>query len=220
MAVASNFSTTLRELADAFEVQTGHEVELSVGSTGKLYALIWNGAPFDLFFAADSERPQLLEEAGKAVPGSRFTYALGRMVLWSADATLVDAAGAVLTGDDFQHLALAQPHLAPYGAAAKELLAMCGLWDSLQSRIVWGESVAQVANFVYSRNAELGFISLAQSKTLGIGSVWVVPDDRYEPIQQDAVVLRDRRAVKDFVLYLRSEAVAEHLMKAGYGVVD
>jgi molybdate transport system substrate-binding protein len=158
IAVASNFHRTMVDLIERYEARDGHRAVVIPGSSGKHYAQILNGAPFDVFFSADARRPELLEEQGRAVPGSRYTYALGRLVLWSVRSDLVDSGGTVLGHGSFRHLAIANERLAPYGAAAKDLLMARGLWERLASRIVRGENVAQAFQFVASGNAELGLI--------------------------------------------------------------
>ena len=153
---------TAKALETAFEKQSGHDVVLAPGSTGKHFAQIQNGAPFDVFLAADAERPKLLEEGGKAVSGSRFTYAVGSVVLWSPKNGLVDPEAEVLREGKFKRLAIANPRLSPYGKAAQQILENLGLWDSIKSRIVQGENIAQTFQFISTGNAELGFISLSQ----------------------------------------------------------
>jgi molybdate transport system substrate-binding protein len=222
VAVASNFAGAMQTLAAAFEAQTGNRVVLSFGSTGKHYAQIINGAPFDAFFAADEQRPARLEAARRAVAGTRFTYALGRLVLWSPRAGYVDAQGRVLRGD-FRHLAIANPRLAPYGRAAEEVLRALGLWEEVADRLVRGENVAQAFQFVASGNAELGFVARAQlvqppgSKN---GSRWLVPPTLYSPITQQAVLLKDHGAARELLAYVRggqARAVIEHY---GYAVPE
>jgi molybdate transport system substrate-binding protein len=219
VAVATNFASTARALADSFSADTGHRVVVSDGSTGKLYAQIVNGAPFEVFLAADVERPRRLEAEGHAVAGSRFTYALGRLVLWSPDAARVTGED-VLAREDFRHLAIANPELAPYGAAARALLERTGLWDRLQRRIVRGEDIGQTFQFVATGNAELGFVALSQTQGRN-GSQWIVPPDRYEPIEQQAVWIersRDDEAARAFLTFLRSEIARKRIEHAGYGV--
>lgn len=192
VAVAANFSTPMKLLATRFELETGHKALLSVGATAKLYAQIKSGAPFDVFLAADDETPARLEKEGDAVAGSRFTYATGKLVLWSAQAGTVDAQGEVLKSGSFKHLALAAPKLAPYGAAAIQTLTQLGLMDRLQARLVQGESIGQTYSFVASGNAELGFVALSQVYENGRiikGSGWIVPARLHSPLRQDAVML-------------------------------
>ena len=188
MAVAANAAEAVEALAAEFEQQSGHRVTISVGSTGKLYAQILHGAPFDVFLAADQERPRLLMEQGLAVQGSRLTYAVGRLVLWSSDRT-VEASAETLRGGSFRRLALANPDLAPYGSAARDTLRELGLWDELRPKIVLGENVGHAFAMTASGNAELGFVAL--SSVLGRrGRHWEVPPDLYTPIRQDAVLLK------------------------------
>jgi molybdate transport system substrate-binding protein len=219
VAVASNFSETLQVIAARFEQASGHRVILLTGSTGKHYAQIRNGAPFDLFFAADAARPQRLEAEGAAVSGSRFTYAEGRLLLWSPDPDLVDAEAAVLRSGSFRHLAIANPKLAPYGKAAREVLTAMGLWDALQDRMVRGENIGQTFQFVASGNAELGFVAASQVLRPGQGvpgSLWEVPRALYSPIEQQAVLLRDSPAGRALLAFLRSGEIRELIRRSGY----
>jgi len=187
------------------------------GSTGKLYAQIVNGAPFDVFLAADVERPARLEADGRAVPGCRFTYALGRLALWSRDATRVDDAGEVLRSAEFNRLAIANPRLAPYGRAAREALLALGLWEALQPRLVLGENIAQTHVFVYTGNADLGFVAWSQILAGGAGgSHWLVPAALHEPVEQQAVALRDNGPVRAFVDFLRSPDARQIIREFGY----
>ncbi|RUM93867.1 MAG: molybdate ABC transporter substrate-binding protein, partial [Thiothrix sp.] len=165
IAVASNFSDTIKQIPKYFKADTGHKVTLVFGSTGKHYAQIKNGAPFEAFFAADMKRPQLLDSEGLALPGSRFTYAIGKLALWSPTTGFVDKEGKALNEDNFHYLALANPKLAPYGKAAQQVLQQRGLWDSLSGRMVRGENIGQASQFVKSGNAELGFVAYSQIKS-------------------------------------------------------
>lgn len=192
VAVAANFATPLKALAADFEKTTGHTMVLSAGATGKLYAQIKSGAPFDVFLAADDETPARLEKEGDAVTGSRFTYATGKLLLWSAQRDLVDGQGRILATGDFKHLAMAAPKLAPYGSAAVQTLTRLGLLAALTPRFVQGESIGQTYSFVASGNAELGFIALSQvyqNGKLSQGSGWIVPAHLHNPLRQDAVLL-------------------------------
>lgn len=219
VAVASNFRHAMEALADRFENDTGQTLTLAFGSSGKHYAQIRNGAPFDAFFAADSERPRRLEQAGTAVPGTRFTYARGRLVLWSARPGYVDAGGDVLRTGTFRHLAIANPDLAPYGAAAREALTALGLWDSLQDRLVRGENIGQTYQFVSSGNAELGFIAQSQLAWPGhpaTGSWMIVPQRLYRAIEQQALLLRDSEAGRALLDYMRTPAAAALIRDYGY----
>ena len=192
VAVAANFTAPARALAEVFARTTGHEAKLSFGATGAFYTQIKNGAPFDVLLAADNERPARLEKEGDTVPGSRFTYATGQLVLWSAKPGLVDDEGAVLKHGQFGKIAIANPKNAPYGAAAVEAMEKLGLAATLQPKLVTGESIGQTFNFIATGNAELGFVALAQvleGGKLKSGSMWVVPAQYHAPIIQDAVIL-------------------------------
>ena len=192
VAVAANFTAPARALAEVFARTTGHEAKLSFGATGAFYTQIKNGAPFDVLLAADNERPARLEKEGDTVPGSRFTYATGQLVLWSAKPGLVDDEGAVLKHGQFGKIAIANPKNAPYGAAAVEAMEKLGLAATLQPKLVTGESIGQTFNFIATGNAELGFVALAQvleGDKLKSGSMWVVPAQYHAPIIQDAVIL-------------------------------
>ena len=192
VAVAANFTAPARALAEVFARTTGHEAKLSFGATGAFYTQIKNGAPFDVLLAADDERPARLEKEGDTVPGSRFTYATGQLVLWSAKPGLVDDEGAVLKHGQFGKIAIANPKNAPYGAAAVEAMEKLGLAATLQPKLVTGESIGQTYNFIATGNAELGFVALAQvleGGKLKSGSMWVVPAQYHAPIIQDAVIL-------------------------------
>jgi molybdate transport system substrate-binding protein len=217
VAVATNFAATARALGEAYRAETGHAVVVSDGSTGKLYAQIVSGAPFEAFLAADAERPRRLEAEGHAVPGSRFAYAIGRLVLWSPDPARVTGADAL--AGDFRHLAIANPELAPYGAAAREVLVKLGHWERLQPRLVRGEDVGQAFQFVATGNAELGFIALSQLAP-GAGSRWIVPAEAYTPVEQHAVLLapgRDDPAAAAFLAFLRGARARALIERAGYG---
>ena len=222
IAVAANFTAPAKVLAAVFEKTTGHTAKLSFGPTGGFYTQIKNGAPFDILLAADDERPARLEKEGDTVPGSRFTYAIGKLVLWSAKPGLVDAQGAVLKNGQFNKLAIASPKLAPYGAAAVETMNKLGLYSALQPRLVEGSSIGQAYQFVASGNADLGFVALAQIQEAGVikgGSAWVVPTDLHTPIVQDAVILKraaGNPAAKAWMQLLRSPKVKEQLVR-GYG---
>jgi molybdate transport system substrate-binding protein len=222
IAVASNFAGAIEQLAERFQTKTGHKVTLAFGSTGKHYAQIKNGAPFDAFFAADVERPELLEREGVALPGTRFTYAVGKLVLWSPQQAYVDTAGKVLGQGDFRHLALASPKLAPYGKAAQQVLLALGLWDSLQGRTVRGENIGQTFQFVKSGNAELGFVAYSQIKNPDgamEGSFWEVPQSLYEPIKQQGVLLKEGEVARAFMTFVKSEESLEIIRSFGYGTL-
>lgn len=219
VAVASNFKTTLEVLAGEFEAQSEHRLILASGSTGKHYAQIINGAPFDLFFAADARRPRLLEQQGHSVAGSRFTYAIGKLVLWSPQTGYVDDKGLVLESGTFRRLAMANPRLAPYGLAARQVLQQRGLYDRLQSRLVRGENIAQTFQFVATGNAQLGFVALSQLRGSGMaqqGSLWIIPGSLHDPIEQQAVVLNDTPAARALIDYIKSDSAVRIIRHFGY----
>lgn len=222
VAVAASFVGPMREVAAAFARDTGHSAVLAAGATGKLYAQIVHGAPFHVLLAADRETPARLEKEGLAVAGSRFTYATGRLVLWSRNRTLVDGAGDVLRTARFERLAVADPKLAPYGAAARDTLHTMGLLSALQPRVVQGESMGQVYQFVASGNAALGFVALSQvwaDGKLTEGSAWIVPAHLHAALRQDAVLLRAGQgnpAATALVTYLQSAPVQALLQGYGY----
>lgn len=225
VAVASNFDRTVRSLEEGFEQAGTHSITVVSGSTGKLYAQIVNGAPFDAFLAADDLRPSLLEKEGRAVGGSRFTYAIGRLCLWSPDPHRIAPDGRqTLRAGDFRRLAIANPRLAPYGAAAEATLRALGLDEALADRLVMGENVGQVYSMVATGNAELGFVALAQVLTMdeaGAGSRWDVPAEFHSPIRQDAVLLphgASNPAAVEFLRYLRSPAARLIVQSFGYEV--
>ena len=222
VAVAANFTAPMQQIATQFEKDTGHKALLSFGATGKFFAQISNGAPFEIFLAADDETPAKLEKEGLGVAGSRFTYAVGKLVLWSANPDLVDASGAVLKTGDFKHLAIANPKTAPYGAAAVEVMNKLGVLQNVQQRFVQGESIAQTHQFVYSGNAELGFVALSQvfkdGKLTG-GSMWAIPANLYSPILQDAVLLnkgKGQPAAVALLAYLKGEKARAIIKAFGY----
>lgn len=222
VAVAANFSAPMQKIAVEFEKATGHKAQLVSGSTGKFYAQIKSGAPFQLLLAADDETPAKLVKEGDGVPGSQFTYAVGKLVLWSPTPGFVDDKGEVLKAGKFAHLALANPKLAPYGFAATETLKALGLADALQSRLVIGESITQAQQFVVSGNAELGFIAFSQIHKDGKlidGSYWLVPAKHYTPIRQDAVVLakgKGSAAVEALAGFLKSDKARAIIKSYGY----
>lgn len=220
IAVATNFSAAINALVAAFEAQSEHTVLVSTGSTGSHYAQIKNGAPFEAFFSADAERPERLERENVAVPGSRFRYAVGRLALWSPNAGYVDTEGRVLGTGNYRHLAIANPALAPYGAAAREVLRGRGLWDNVQARLVQGQDIGQAFSFVATGNAELGFVALAQIQRPGAepeGSYWLVPESLHEPIEQQAVLLRDTPGARAFVEFVKTEEARAIIRNYGYG---
>ncbi len=224
VAVAANFAGPAEKIAAQFERDTGHKAVISVGSTGKFYAQIRNGAPFEVLLAADQTTPQKLQDEGLALADQRFTYASGKLVLFSATPGFVDDAGAVLKGGRFLHLSLANPATAPYGAAAIETLQALGLLEQLRPRFVQGDSIGQAFEFVATGNAELGFVALSQvaaPDTPRGGSWWVVPQALYRPILQDAVLLKagaGHPAARAFLDFLRSERTKRLIRSYGYGV--
>lgn len=224
VAVAANFTAPMQKIAAAFEQDSGHKVVLSFGATGKFYAQIRNGAPFQMLLAADDETPARLDKEGLTVPGSRFTYAIGKLVLWSAQTGLVDDQGAVLRTGHFERLAVADPKLAPYGAAAVETLSRLGLLQTLQPRFVQGENIAQTYQFVATGNAALGFVALSQVMVDGRitkGSAWLVPAELHTPIRQDAVILGNAKAnaaAAALAAYLRSDKARAIIRAYGYAL--
>jgi molybdate transport system substrate-binding protein len=224
VAVAANFTAPMQAIAAAFGKDTGHKALLSFGSSGKFYAQIRNGAPFQVFLSADEDKPAKLEQEGLTALGTRFTYATGQLVLWSAEAGLVDGNGDVLKKGAYAHLAIANPKLAPYGAAAMEVLKQLGLLDAAQPKLVQGENIAQTYQFIASGAAELGFVALSQvmkdGKVTG-GSAWIVPRNLHAPIRQDAVLLakgKGSAAALALVNYLRSEKAKAIIRGFGYDI--
>ena len=221
-AVASNFSAPMMQIAALFRQQTGDTVKLSFGSTGKFYAQIRGGAPFDVFIAADTATPQRMEQEGLAVNGSRFVYALGKLVLWSAQPGYVDDKGAVLRKGNYSKLAIADPKLAPYGMAAQQTLEQLGLWDAMQGKLVTGENITQTWQFAATGNVELAFVALSQvmrDSKVSAGSWWLVPMDMYHPIKQAAVLLagaKDKAAAQAFLDFLKSDQAAAVIRRYGY----
>ena len=224
VAVAANFTAPMQKIAIAFEQDTGHKAVLSFGSTGKFYAQIKNGAPFQILLAADDETPARLEKEGATVAGTRFTYATGRLVLWSKQAGVVDDKGEVLRKGAFKHIAMADPKLAPYGAAAVETLTQLGLMQTLQPRVVQGENIGQAYQFVLTGNATLGFVALSQVMADGKikeGSAWIVPARLHKPIRQDAVTLtsgKDNPAATALTAYLKGEKAQAIIRSYGYAL--
>lgn len=222
VAVAANFAAPMEELATAFSASSNHQLQVSTGSTGKLYAQISNGAPFDLFLAADQKTPQKLIDDGLAVATSRITYASGTLVLWSADATLISDGESVLRANRFTRLAIASPELAPYGQAAVATLKALSVYDAIAPKLVTGENIAQAYQFVASGNAPLGFVAYSQVLKQGqltSGSVWVVPAALYPPLAQDAVLLQrgaTNKAAVDFLAYLQTDAAKAVMSSYGY----
>ena len=229
VAVATNFTAPMQKIAQAFEQDTGHKALLAFGATGKFYAQIKNGAPFAVFLSADDETPARLEKAGVAIAGTRFTYAVGRLALWSKNPSLVDDKGQVLQRDttdknNFKKLAIADPKLAPYGAAAIEVIERMGVIDKVRSKLVQGDSIGQAFQFVMTENAELGFVALSQISIDGRitqGSAWVVPQNLYTPLKQDAVLLsfgKDNTAAIALMKYMRTESAQTIIRSYGYSL--
>ncbi|KOP54158.1 MULTISPECIES: molybdate ABC transporter substrate-binding protein [Pseudomonas syringae group] len=222
VAVAANFTAPLQAIATDFEKDTGHKLVVSSGATGQIYAQIKNGAPFEVFLSADDATPARLEQEGDIVKGSRFTYAVGTLALWSPKEGYVDSKGDVLKANQYQHLSIANPKTAPYGLAATQVLAKLELTDATKAKIVEGQSITQAYQFVSTGNAELGFVALSQvykdGKLTG-GSAWIVPDSLHDPIRQDAVILvkgKDNAAAKALVAYLKGPKAAAIIKSFGY----
>jgi molybdate transport system substrate-binding protein len=222
VAVAANFAAPMRKIAAAFERDTGHRTVLAFGSTGRFHAQIRHGAPFQVLLSADADTPARLEREGLGVPGTRFTYAVGRLVLWSRQPGRVDDRGEVLKSGGFERLALADPKLAPYGAAAVEVLTRLGLMPALVPRLVQGENIAQAYQLVATGNADLGFVALSQvlvDGKLAQGSAWIVPARLHEPIRQDALLLNRGKgdaAAAALLAYLRDDKARAIVRSFGY----
>ncbi|KAF0205579.1 MAG: molybdate transport system substrate-binding [Gallionellaceae bacterium] len=220
-AIAANFTAPAQQIVELFQKESGHTVKLSFGSSGKFYAQIKAGAPFDVLLAADDAIPKRLLQEGAAVEGSRFVYATGKLALWSVQPDYVDEKGAVLNKGNYSKLAIADPRLAPYGVAAKETLEKLTMWNAIQGKLVKGESITQTYQFVASENAEMGFIALSQIMRDGkvsVGSWWLVPEDMHKPIRQSAVLLskaKDQAAAQAFLAFLKSQKAA--MIIRGYG---
>ena len=222
VAVAANFTAPIQAIAADFEKDTGHKLVAAYGATGQFYTQIKNGAPFEVFLSADDTTPQKLESDGDTVKGSRFTYAVGTLALWSAKEGYVDAKGAVLKKNEYQHLSIANPKAAPYGLAATQVLAKLGLTEQVKSKLVEGQNITQAYQFVSTGNAELGFVALSQIYKHGkvsSGSAWIVPGEMHDPIKQDAVILnkgKDNPAAKALVDYLKGPKAAAVIKSYGY----
>ena len=220
VAVAANFAAPMKELAAGFERATGHKVLSTVGATGKFYAQSSNGAPFEVLLSADEKTPARLEQEGAGVPGTRFTYAIGKLVLWSSQPGVADA--NALKAGKFTRLAIANPVVAPYGMAAIGVLDKLGLVVALAPKFAYGENIAQTYQFVASGNAQLGFVAMSQvfeGGKLTSGSAWVVPASLYSPIRQDAIVLakgKGKPAVLAWMAYLKSEPARALIRAHGY----
>ena len=226
IAVAANFAAPMKIVAQDFQRDTGHKVSVAIGATGQFYAQIRNGAPFGVLLAADDETPLRLEREGFGISGSRATYAVGRLVLWSSKPDLVDSSGGVLKSNRFEKIAIANPKLAPYGAAAVEVLQKMDVYERIKPRIVEGANIAQTYQFVASGNASLGFVALAQVSDQGRireGSAWIVPSHMHAPILQDAVLLaagRNNPAAHAFLDYLKTDKVKSMIRSFGYELPD
>jgi len=226
IAVAANFTMPIEQLKLMFGEESGHDVIVSAGSTGQLYVQIHHGAPYQVFLAADRKRPNLLVKEGLAVAESLFTYAIGQLLLWSPQTNLVDSTGKILTTNDFKHLAIAHPKMAPYGAATKQVLEKLGLWQALQSKMVRGNNINQAYQFTATGNAELGFIAFSQYKVIAKksrGSHWLVPKEFYDPIRQGAVLIKqdkNQSAAQAFIKFLRSPSARQVIKKFGYALGD
>jgi molybdate transport system substrate-binding protein len=223
VAVATNFVAPLQRIEAAFKATSGHSLKVSAGATGKFYSQIVAGAPFEVLLAADEQTPRRLLAEGHAVPGSAFTYAIGALVLWSAKPGLVDEKGAVLASPHIGKIAIANPKVAPYGAAALQVLQALGLTERLKPKMVTGESIGQAFQFVSTGNADLGFVALSQVAAPGkpvAGSMWHVPATLHSEIRQDAVLLKAGQhnpAASAFMAYLRSPEARELIRSFGYG---
>lgn len=224
VAVAANFTAPIQAIAQSFEKDTGHKLVAAYGATGQFYTQIKNGAPFQVFLAADDSTPAKLEQEGETVKGSRFTYAIGTLALWSAKDGYVDDKGEVLKKNAYEHLSIANPKAAPYGLAATQVLSKLGLADTTKPKIVEGQNITQAYQFVSSGAAELGFVALSQIYKDGkvtSGSAWIVPSELYEPIKQDAVILnkgKDNAAAKALVEYLKGPKAAQIIKSYGYAL--
>ena len=222
VAVASNFANTLKEIAVEFQKDTGHQLAITPGATGKFYAQISNGAPFDVFLSADDETPRKLVQEGKAIAASQFTYAIGRLALWSPSPVLVDKNADILKTDKFKYIAIANAKVAPYGQAAVQTMQKLGVLTQIEPRVVQGESIAQTFQFVSTGNAQLGFVALSQILENGkikIGSAWIVPEEMHEQLKQDAVVLQSCKQIlvcQALMDYLKSEKVKKMMASYGY----
>lgn len=222
VAVAANFAAPMQKIAQLFQQDTGHRARLSFGASGGFYAQIKNGAPFQVFLSADDTTPQKLEAEGLGVAGTRFTYATGQLVLWSPLPGLVGDKGQILQRKEIQRIALANPKLAPYGAAAMETMTHLGLLKDLQPKLVLGDNIAQTYQFVMTQNAPIGFVALSQvfiNGKIGTGSAWVVPSHYYKPLRQEVILLKnaqDHSAAKALMLYLRGEKAKAVMKSFGY----
>ena len=222
VAVAANFTAPIQAIASDFEKDTGHRLIAAYGATGQFYTQIKNGAPFEVFLAADDTTPQKLEKEGDIVPGSRFTYAIGTLALWSAKDSYIDGTDKALIDNQFKHLSIANPKAAPYGLAATQVLAKLGLTDKIKNKIVEGQNITQAYQFVSTGNAELGFVALSQiykDGKVSNGSAWIVPEVMHDPIRQDAVILKkgeSNPAAKALADYLKGPKATAIIKSYGY----
>ena len=222
VAVATNFTAPLQAIAAEFEKDTGHSVVASFGATGQLYAQIQHGAPFEMLFSADASTPARLDSEGQGVSGSRFTYAVGSLVLWSATPGYLDGSDAALKANQFRRLAIAELKTAPYGLAAAQLLENLGMTEAVQAKLVTGQSIAKALHFIATGNAELGFVALSQvyqDGQLSSGSAWIVPAELHTPIRQDALILKKGEhnpAAAAFMDYIKGEKAARIIQSYGY----
>ncbi|WP_111430140.1 molybdate ABC transporter substrate-binding protein [Rhodobacteraceae bacterium DSL-40] len=220
VAVAANFTGAAKDIAEAFKAATGDEAVLSFGSTGQLYTQIAQGAPFDVFLAADNVRPDLAVTEGFAVEGTEFTYAIGQLALWSRDTALVNGAETMKRGD-FHKLAIANPETAPYGAAAVQVMQALDVFEALFPKVVQGNNIAQTYQFVETGNAELGFVAYSQIAASDEGSRWLVDPALYDPIRQDAVLLQagaGNAAAQAFLDFLKGPEAAAVIERYGYAI--
>ena len=218
IAVAANFTDAAKEIASAFKAKSGHEAILSFGASGQIYTQIQQSAPYKVFLSADDERPKKLAEEGLAIQGSRFTYAIGKLVLWSKDQDLIKGE-ATLKANAFSRLSIANPSAAPYGAAAIEVLEALNLYGTIKTKIVMGNTIAQAFQFVETGNAEIGFVSLSQITGNKAGSRWMVPQSLYTPIRQDAILLKNGEtddASREFISFLKGPEARAIIEKYGY----
>ena len=222
VAVAANFTAPIQAIANDFEKDTGHKLIAAYGATGQFYTQIKNGAPFEVFLAADDSTPEKLEKEGETVPGSRFTYAVGTLALWSAKDGYVDPEGQVLKEGTYQHLAIANPKAAPYGLAATQVLEKMGLTEKVKDKLVEGQNITQAYQFVPTGNAQLGFVALSQiykDGKVSSGSAWIIPEALHDPIKQDAVILKkgaNNPAAKALTEYLKGPKAAAIIKSFGY----
>lgn len=226
VAVAANFAAPMKEITQAFEKESGHQLNVSVGSTGKLFSQIKNGAPFDVFLAADTKTPEQAEKAGMAVPNTRFTYAIGKLVLWSPNTRFINDGASTLKIGQFERIAMANPKVAPYGKATEQVVEELDLVDTLRDKWVFGQSIGQTYQFVASGNVPLGFVALSQVFSRGkvqSGSAWIVPQNMYTPLAQDAQLLKQGQnnvAATALIAFLKSPTAVAIIESFGYGLPE